>query len=395
MERMESTMPQTLNENATMENTENNAVIQETLLGETVLELLLPFLHAPELAAVAKTNQRFYQMVQERDALWVPTYQYWDGKCPMASTRTLTDEDFWHPDDFVRVEMRIPSRLPPRPTSNNAHCRNSGQPSPLHGSWTRRRHCQYQASHDGDSSNSLVPRKRIRTALEHSNDGHSIPSEDVDNAPIYFMDYGVYCHWRVDESGNLLDSPSNNSSLWARREYPVHCQDCQVTLHSTEQLVDHCTSPMHMYCKCPALLDPRRTTAFASMSYYEKAKAIWHFPEQVESFFRQQIHLPPNQYRMHQFLGLLEGTIAYVLQRDSIVDSKKDLYPERTVQEVSQYCVEWMVHKALHFDFYNHAKQVAYVGWQAIDFYQSGLGYDLCLSLTGIPPHHFDYLIKD
>ncbi|CAJ1960109.1 unnamed protein product [Cylindrotheca closterium] len=383
--------------------------LKQCLLDDTVLEHVLPFLHAPELASVARTNRHFFQLVMNHDTLWASTYEHWNRKYRLAPLRVLTQDDFYDPDNFVRIEMRIPLR--PRrwrtigESANgddgighdDCHDVNYYQSTVLSLQARQpRRYCHDENDANIDNTGGDCS-KCLPTALEYSNDVETIDmyEDDKDDCPIYFMDHGVYCHWRVDEYGNLLDSPSGNSSQWSRREYPVLCEDCGVKLHTTEDLVNHCTSPLHIYCKCPVLLDPRRTADFEYLSRYEKAKAIWHYPKQAASFYRQLGHQPPNQYRMHQYFGLLEGTIAFVLQRDSIADSSKHLYPERTVQRVSDYCVEWIVHKALHYDFFNHAKQVAYAGWQAVDFYESGLGYDLCLFLTGIPDHHFDFLLYD
>jgi hypothetical protein len=312
----------------------------ESNVNETLLALILPYLDSSTLANVAATSQALLQQVCQRDELWDPVFQKLDYGIVRAK--------------FKYELLRIPPRIP-----GHYLCR------------------VVEDETTGMVGNRLFP-----------------------------LRYGksIYTRAIANENGVLVDLfrvPGTNAKTYLCRDFPVFCSDCNVSLATTKELVDHCCTDAHIFAKCPELLDPRRKGSFENSTVYEKAKALGEYRARIESYFRKASMVPKNQqvlrgvtWRIRKELAewdsdLIRNTLSSFACSIGTVENVTEACIERaitdslssfacsigTVEDVTAACIEWAI---TDFMFGNTADAImgayqGYRGWQSTRFKKLGL----------------------
>jgi hypothetical protein len=286
--------------------------LPESNVNETLPALILPYLDSSTLANVAATSQALFQQVCQRDELWDPVFQKLANGIMRPNSRW-----YWL--------FRIP---PPIPRS--AFCR------------------VVEDETTGMSENRLLPmlyQKRMWT--------RALATEEN----------GVLVH--DTENGVLVDFfrvPEGGAMYYAFRDFPVFCSDCSVSLATTRELFDHCSTDAHIFAKCPELLDPRRKESFETFTFYGKAKALGEYRARIESYFRKASMVFKNQQ-------VLRG-VTWRLRKQ--FPTNCSIF---TVENVTEACIQWAIRD---FISGNIAEAVmgayeGYRGWQCTRFKKLGV----------------------
>lgn len=164
------------------------------------------------------------------------------------------------------------------------------------------------------------------------------------------------------------------SPVYLKREFPVECTACQVTLHNSRAVLEHCVASYeHIYKSTPPesrvpveFIDPRHHVDYAHWNAFTKARALTEYHTKVVTALRAVPMDAAGRRNMQRLTDAVYG---------SVVDLDNDegyFLNENDRDGALEQC---------HFD---KVVQVCLEGFAVSEFEQNGLqGYPLDLLLHG------------
>ncbi|KAL3930150.1 MAG: hypothetical protein SGBAC_011887 [Bacillariaceae sp.] len=305
-------------------------------INETVLKLAIPFLSIRDMLAVSVTNHHLLQHVQSRHDVWTHRYQsfqnhpFFDESVPCLALLCAVN----------RLNMRIPLRI--------------------HGKKVKLNLCQ---SHPLD-----------RAARQHQ------------FGPLLYLIKGG---WDIDdESGELLDVfvvEETNDFVYLPRDFPVYCKDCETSLGSMEELIEHCSSEAHLFANMPRLVDPRSQESFHDLSAFEKTITLTIYSLTVKSVLRDIILSSNSQEAMDGFTRILQRIMQGFL--GSAMGPEAPDVSDFSSDVISGFCIDYATDGFFTGDKY--ALFTINEGWHpTFGYFLDGLGSYVCNRM-------FDCLLPD
>ena len=252
-------------------------------LGEGPLLHMMDFLSVPDLGRVRSAGSRTLTAMAEHDSLWASELDQLEQSlgidvCFHSDKKTILADPNYIPSDWMVDDLKIPPRIRGKAFR---YCR---------GRWVNRAEEYLEVISEG-----YFPHSRDRTARRHAQAPLVIPKQPC-RSP---LPLSRFC----PETGDLedlfyVDNGSRDPnvlflggrSLYLKREFPVECTACRVTLHNSRAVLEHCVgSYQHIYNSTPANLrvpsweyiDPRHGVDYPELNAFKKMRALVEYKKRI------------------------------------------------------------------------------------------------------------------